>query len=231
MPEGRDLYERKEGLLNDNKIEQVSYEKIGSQIFVWISACFMVLGFFLGYAFPSGFRAVLTPSLRHVVEIVDQTKAAHSWAFTFLQIFLNNAWVAVMFVGLGFLFGIYPVIALWMNGLLIGFVANLSSNQLHVPVWKMLLYGIAPHGIFELSAFIWAGGVGIANGFAVLMAIRSLISRESALKPVRRSQGPLAVAVRRSLRSLPYIIGLLLVAALVESSLTPMLIRWGIHHA
>lgn len=207
------------------------------RIFVTISALLFGVGLVSGYAFPSRFRGTLTPSLRKLVELVDKTHGAHSWLYTFANIFFHNVWAALSLIVLGFLFGLFPALNMWTNGLLVGFVIALTAEQRGVPAWKMLLFGIAPHGIFELPALVWAGALGLANGFAVVRTVIAWFQRDSErdpAEPMEAARGavpPLKPALRRSLRTLPYIVGMLLVAALIESSITPVLLQWAIHPA
>lgn len=158
---------------------------------------------------------------------MKETKAAHSTLFTFWTIFSHNVMISAAFIILGFVFGIFPAIYMWVNGLLMGFVVSISNQQAHIPAWKVFVYGMLPHGIFELTAIIWAAALGMANGFAVLGAI-GVRGRE----PAREAGGTSGVrfAFRRSVRGFAYIVGMLFVAAIIESTLTPIIINWGIHH-
>jgi stage II sporulation protein M len=207
--------------------------------FLGISAFLMIAGFVFGYLFPNHFRAALTPSLHQLAEIVQKTQSVHSWLFTFWTIFYHNLLAALLVVTLGFFLGIFPALQVWTNGVMMGFFISVGSAGAHIPAWKVILLGIAPHGILELPAFVWAAGLGIANGFSVIRWIQRSLFKGSLAKAASgasrtRATGasvasPLANALQRTIRSLPYIAGLLFVAAIIESTVTPELLKWGIH--
>ena len=99
-----------------------------------------------------------------------------------------------------------------------GFFISVGSYQAHIPSWKIILLGIAPHGILELPAFVWAAAIGIANGFAVIRWIQVVLQRnpkQAVTVAERREVSPITSALNRTLRSMPYIACLLLFAAII----------------
>jgi stage II sporulation protein M len=202
--------------------------------FLGISAFLMIAGFILGYLFPSHFRSALTPSLRQIAEIVQKTQAVHSWLFTFWTIFYHNVLAALLVIAFGFFLGVFPALQVWTNGVMMGFFISVGAYQAHIPAWKVVLLGIAPHGILELPAFIWAVAIGIANGFSIIRWIQKSLSKNpvQGTSDARRRESaasPISQALQRTVRSLPYIAGLLFFAAIIESTVTPALLKWGIH--
>ncbi len=139
----------------------------------------------------------------------------------FIKIFINNALAALMFIGTGLFFGIYPLFGLIINGMALGYVWQAVELAGQAP-WKMFVYGILPHGIFEIPAIVLAAAFGMRIG---LQAWRSLWGL---LRPAARRTS-VAQPWRRLLRQLPLtinlVLGLLLVAAIIESSLTLWLMQ------
>lgn len=210
-------------------------------IYFGLSIFLLVIGFLFGWQNPSRFRAQLTPSLKQLVESIQSTQGDTSWLHTFWVIFLNNATTTLEMALFGIVVGIFPVFSMWLNGLLSGFVISLAQQQDGIPAWQTIVYGILPHGIFELTAIFWAAALGIANGMATLRAIRLAYGRQNTTRgeqkrddPLHfRERHPLRFSLLRTARSLPIIWGILFIAALVEATVTPHIMAWGvpgIHH-
>jgi len=139
----------------------------------------------------------------------------------FIKIFINNVLAALMFIGMGLFFGIYPFIGLILNGMAVGYLWQTAYAAGQDP-WKMVVYGILPHGIFEIPAIVLAAAFGMRLGLQVWRSLWVLV------RPAYRQQMP-ARPWRRLLNQLPLtinlVIGLLLVAAAIESSLTLWLVQ------
>ncbi len=122
-------------------------------------------------------------------------------------IFLNNALksLAAIFLGIGF--GIFPLFLVAYNGEAVGIVANIFSKE------KGILYVLAallPHGIIEIPAILISAGIGLRLGHMVYLSLRGM-------KTDIRSE--LRQAVKFYIR---VIVPLLLVAALIETFVTPL---------
>lgn len=126
----------------------------------------------------------------------------------FLLIFFNNAIKALLTIYLGLFFGIYPLYFIFINGELIGLVYALSMANIGVAA---ALAGLLPHGVFELTAILISAGYGFWLG---TKTFNSVVYH----KPLR----PVLGAAFRTYYSL--ILPLLLIAALIEAFLTPILI-------
>jgi stage II sporulation protein M len=224
-----------------HQVRRSTDKKTGPNLwfFFGISISLLVLGGMLGYLRPESFRAALTPSISQIIKLVDKTHGQDAWLYTFGDIFFHNVLACLALIFLGFLLGIFPTVMLWTNGVLLGFVIALGELQKGIPAWKLMVFGILPHGVFELPALAWAGALGFANGYALLRVILSLFNqggqaksppRETSFSELRapRSQSLLSSALIRSFKMLPYILCLLFIAGLVESTVTPHVIRWGI---
>ncbi|WP_027087393.1 stage II sporulation protein M [Cohnella panacarvi] len=125
----------------------------------------------------------------------------------------KNLLACVMAMGFGIMGAIMPIVVLVTNGLLLGYVLKLSSwNDQNV--WLAVVKGILPHGVFELSAVFLACAFGIRFGLTFLRGVsRSLTGKDEPWRPFART----AIG---AIPGLIAIVVLLLIAALVESTVT-----------
>lgn len=123
-------------------------------------------------------------------------------------IFIKNVIAVLISCVLSPFFFIVPVIALTINGVLIGWVAVDVVQQESL---GYLLAGILPHGVFELPAFIIGEAVALSFGTAVLLAV---------FRKDKRAE--LLPGLKTNLRYLAIVAALLLVAAIMEAYVTPL---------
>ena len=125
-----------------------------------------------------------------------------------VKLFLNNlSTCLLLFLG-GASLGVVTVLILSLNGLLIGAVTELVRQQ------QGMLYiaaALLPHGIFEIPAFLVAGGLGLILG-------REIIAEWQGSGDAVAGALPLA---RHFLR---VVVPLLAVAAVVEAFITPAIL-------
>lgn len=207
---------------------------------VWIyfalSAFLMCIGFVVGLVDHQAFQHELAPMLHSLSQTAKQVKSGGSWVHAFGFIFIHNGVMALELALFGIVIGLFPAYMMWMNGLVVGYaVAMATTTHAGVPDWKMIVLGLLPHGVFELTAVFWASALGIANGLALIRALRNLLfgtpeKKESTAKQTRFDDvhQPLRSALWRTFRTLPMIWGILLIAAIVEATVTPHLLSWGI---
>lgn len=79
----------------------------------------------------------------------------------FLLIFLNNAIKALLILVLGILFGLVPLIFIFVNGFAVGIIILVASQKIGTA--KVFL-GLAPHGILEIPGILLAAGYGLWLG-------------------------------------------------------------------
>ncbi|GEN34828.1 MULTISPECIES: stage II sporulation protein M [Aneurinibacillus] len=189
--------------------------------YIWIGVALMLLGVFFGYTNAEAIKQLAKQMMDSIQRIARDISETNNPLYTFWVIFENNVMAAFSMVGLGiFFFGLYPALGLFTNGILLGFLLKVYASGGVSPL-KILVAGILPHGIIELSAIIFASAIGIKLGVLTYDWIVSLFVRE------RRS----AVKARFSelLRDLPLIVGtivvMLFLAAVIESTVTPLLIQ------
>ncbi|MCY0887393.1 MAG: stage II sporulation protein M [Alicyclobacillaceae bacterium] len=202
---------------------------------------FLLIGALLGYFASADVGHLALPILREMRHSFGNVYAKGAWLRLFWLIFVHNTVSIALVMLLGFVLGIYPAWNLCLNGLVIGYLLH-SDAVLHgIAPWRLIVFGLAPHGIFELTAVFWASSVGLLNGWAVLRVIaglarRVLLPRKAvAVRGVEQSQSTPVQHFREvldyNLHVLPILVALLLVAAFIESRITPILIQIGIGHS
>ncbi|WP_438349004.1 stage II sporulation protein M [Paenibacillus sp. FA6] len=135
------------------------------------------------------------------------------WSF-FVFIFLNNSIKGVMIIFLGIFLGILPIIFLMVNGMVLGYLVHHLSLQ-GESMFEVIVKGLLPHGIIEIPAIIIACAFGLRLGTMVWisMGVGSKEKRANVGQQWRsffKRVGPISM----------WIVILLLVAAIIESTLT-----------
>ncbi|MCL2337704.1 MAG: stage II sporulation protein M [Firmicutes bacterium] len=83
----------------------------------------------------------------------------------FLFILARNATVSILVLALGiFTRNIWPVVVLIFNGALSGFFVQLQSLLFHRFSFEIWLFGLLPHGVPELGALFLAAGASFYYG-------------------------------------------------------------------
>jgi stage II sporulation protein M len=124
-------------------------------------------------------------------------------------IFINNLSVSLMLLLLFFLFGIAPILALLSNGLTIGILVAYSIDKIGL---DNVFLAIAPHGIFEIPAFLIAATLSLHLSKKFFIFLRK---QNSDFK-----QDFLFATKIMFLVVTP----LLLIAAIIETFVTPLLL-------
>jgi stage II sporulation protein M len=180
-----------------------------------------LLGAVLGYTDPGSFRTLINSQIdqmKALSENIKQSDPSHvQWSF-FYHIFLNNMFASIMAVLLGAFFGIFPLLLLVTNGLLLGYVASDPTDG-HTLFY--FLKGILPHGIIEIPAFILACTLGLRFGFLMIEGVGGLFSqvRDNSFKIKFR------VYSKQLLSLMIVVTGLMLLAAIIESTITYSLMK------
>ncbi|GMA64106.1 stage II sporulation protein M [Alicyclobacillus fastidiosus] len=198
----------------------------------------LVAGFLVGWLNPTRVSRQIGPTLKQLIQSIDRNGAHLPWPHEFLLLLLHNAGTATELAIFGLAFGIFPAYSMWMNGLVSGYAVSLVVQAKGIPAWKPIVFGLLPHGIFELTAILWAAALGIGNGMALFRAIGRTVRSGTSTRLAdghRKDTGesfrdahPLRYSLLRTARSLPVIWGMLVIAAIIESAITPHLITWGI---
>lgn len=167
----------------------------------------VVLSYIAGRLFPEIPATILT----YFNEVVaDSGIVRDDGSFSALALFGNNLRAMVLSTLYGFIPFLYlPALSMGVNAILLGMVASSVNGQ-----WLLLAAGILPHGIFELPALC----LGLAAGLCLCQNINRYIRKNE--KGIMK---PLLLNILRVTGLV--VIPLLVVAAIMESYVTPAVMQ------
>lgn len=156
-----------------------------------------------------GLTAEETASLKNLTDML----VALPQPLLFLAIFLKNILAVLFSIILSPFFFLVPVFTLLLNGWLLGIVSIMVIQEKSV---GYLLAGLLPHGIFELTALFIGEAAALSFGAAVILALwKGKVSH-------------LRLSLRQNLKFLAPVIALFLLAAVIETYLTPLVLGLAI---
>jgi len=168
------------------------------------------IGLALGLAIPTSSPGLPSEDIAALEKLADFLPSLPQ-VFVFVFIFLKNVLAVLISFALSPVFCLVPVIALLINGGLIGLV---STSVIQEKSLGYLLAGLLPHGILELPALIMGEAVALSFGTAVILALFK-----------KEGKNLLLPNLRRNLRYLVIALILLLPAAIIETYVTPLLLH------
>lgn len=178
---------------------------------------FSVILFFAGIVIGGSNSApveFLESQLKGISQIADAARKSETPELTmFLLIAANNIFKSIMVMALGIVAGILPIVMLVANGLILGYLlSGIADNGQNV--WLLIVKGLLPHGVLELSALFLACGFGIRFGMTLIKGIAgSALGKSNSWQPfVRTATG--------SVPALIVVTVVLFIAAVVESTIT-----------
>ena len=174
----------------------------------WLFITIFLFGFglALGLATPAGTISPLSEEVAALEEFAGLLASLPQSSIVLL-ILAKNVMAILLSFALSPVFNLVPVIALIMNGWLIGLVSTLVLREQSL---GYLLSGLVPHGIFELPALIMGEAAALSFGTAVFLALFKG-RRENLLPNLKRNLKYLAIAL-----------GLFIPAAIIETYVTPL---------
>ncbi len=175
-------------------------------VLVLISAVAFFSGIAMGYHSAGTLRSVL----KEIVDFFGPLQGLPSHLLAVL-IFANNFSKTLFFaVLLGTLIAIPPVLFVFLNGIVMGLVSYFVVEERGL---LFLMAGILPHGVFEIPALLLSCALGMEIGVAVC---------EKALGKDVSVKNAVVTCLRTYLK---VVVPLLLVAALVEAYVTPLIMQ------
>jgi stage II sporulation protein M len=168
------------------------------------------LGIVWGLSTPAGTSGAFSGETNALQQLADFISGLPLWLM-FGFILLKNVSAVLLSFILSPFFLIMPIMSLVINGWLVGAVANTVVAQHSV---GYLLIGILPHGVFELPALFIGEAAAISFGVA---AMRGVFDKSG--------RGQLTATLRTDLKYLAISLLLFLPAALMETFVTPMLLK------
>ncbi|RXZ82800.1 stage II sporulation protein M [Paenibacillaceae bacterium] len=182
-----------------------------------IALILLLAGMFVG-ASNEQLEAFLNSQLSGLEQFVKTADASSNPQLTmFFIIFFNNVIKCIVVMYLGALFGIIPILFIFVNGMVMGYLFNMIHTS-GENLFLIIVKGILPHGIIEIPALIVACAYGLKFGTLGFRGIANL---------VRQVPGIGLEYEKLAIRSVPITVILivsLLAAAVIESTLTVWLL-------
>lgn len=176
--------------------------------YISIMSLLFFMSLLLGYSFALHNRELANTLANEISSSLNFVKKLSPF-YIFLFIFLNNAIKSLVIILLGFFFGVVPLIFVFSNGYILGIIVAVTKAKLG---WGLVLLGLFPHGILELPAVIISAGYGFWLGGKFYRKLRY--------------KEPFKDAFAYSMKKFcKLILPLLLVAAAVETFVTPYVLK------
>ncbi len=171
-----------------------------------VAVCLFGIGFGIGLVVPTVLTDLLSEDMatfRELAAILGPFQI-----FTAIFILAKNISAVLFSFMLSPILGLFPVMALIFNGLVISFVSAIVVQEESI---GFVLAGLLPHGILELPAFIIGEAAALSFGTMVMLALFKKEARER-----------LPSNLRQNLRYLVIAFALFLPAAIIETYVTPL---------
>lgn len=181
-------------------------------IYFWlVVAIFVLMSFFSTFLFQQNSELTKTvfSSLTDQFQNLTVEGEISLWL-----LFLNNLKASIMGIAFGFVpFLFLPLIGVISNSAIIGLIVSMTDTSVY-PLWKLLVFGILPHGIFELTAVFICYGLGLMLCWTIT---KKIIGRGK-----RQNIKELLLNTLRTL--LLVVVPLLAVAAIIETYVTSYIV-------
>jgi len=176
---------------------------------IFVAIFLFGIGLVFGLSTPTSFTDLTPQDIAALEELVDFLVSLPP-VLAAIFIFIKNVSALVLSFVLSPFFCLIPILALTINGWLLGFISVIVSREESV---GFVLAGLLPHGVFELPALILGEAAALSFGTVVVLAL---------FKKERRSL--LLPSLKQNLRYLVVALALLLPAAIIETYVTPLLL-------
>lgn len=187
---------------------------------MYLSMALFAVGILLGAAGSETIAGLVAPDIAKLQEYSRELSRSATPELSFFKfIFLNNAIKSVAVIVLGALLGIMPAIFLLMNGMVLGLVVSLAAAQ-GANLFELVVLGLLPHGIIEIPAILVAAGFGMQLGYVILKGLGELGARDRTDRTVNWKDFLTSAG-----RGAFWIVIFLLIAAIIESTITYHLMR------
>jgi stage II sporulation protein M len=189
--------------------------------YILLSLLLLIFGALIGYIFKDLFHSYVQEVFKKMSSLVDDTNELKDPISLLTLILKNNVIAVISMIAIGLLsFGIYAIMSLVLNGAIVGYLLNLYADAGINPL-TVFIIGLLPHGIFEFPAIILACAIGIRLGVFATQWLSGLLSGQK--------RDLVKVNFNHFLKDFPMYFGvvifLLVIAAFVESFITPGLLQ------
>jgi len=168
------------------------------------------IGLLLGIVIPAGSTSLLSKDIAALAELSDFLFAL-PLPLMAVVIFFKNVLALLVSFALSPILCLAPAATLVINGWLITLVSTIAIQEKSL---SFVLAGLLPHGIIELSALILGEAAALSFGAMVILVL---------FKKKDRSQ--LVPSLKQNLRYLVIAFALLVPAAIIETFVTPLLLK------
>lgn len=198
-------------------MDKTKVKQIFSQNLNWLVLALIFFIFGLGSAALAFRNEMFMQSITEVQydvlkQMAEMVFAGPQWR-GILILFFNNLIASLQMMLLGVLLGIPPLLGLFANGALLGSLL-MELGREGMPLLSFIAVGVLPHGLFELPAFITCAAFGLKAGYHLVFPLPQKKRRES-----------LGIIWKEFFALFPLITGLLILAAVIEVLLTPLLVK------
>ena len=176
---------------------------------VIIAILLFVIGIISGLAAPAAVPHLVSDELA-ALEKLGGALAPFTFSM-FIFIFIKNAVALLVSFALSPIFCLVPILTLTVNGWLLALVSTMVAEEKSL---GFVLAGLLPHGIIELPALFIGEAAALSFGAVVVVAM---------FKKEKRNL--LFPSLRQNLRYLFIALALFLPAAIIETYVTPLLVR------
>lgn len=173
---------------------------------------------FIGYKWEA-FHAFTHSQIEGIADVAEQLAQAENpmlQMFTF--IFFNNTIKSIAIIYLGMLLGVLPIIFLAVNGMVLGYLYLQMVVVHETATFADLAIGILPHGIIELPVVIIACAYGLKLGDLVWKRLFQVFGNQ------QRVEGEIKQFLKGTGRIVFFLVVTLLIAAVIETTITPWLL-------
>lgn len=175
-----------------------------------IATLLLIFSSLLGFIFSGVIKAYVIEILKEIILSVPPNPTVLEEA---QYLFLNNIRANIIIMLGGFLFSTMSVLAVILNGMVIGFTYTLVTPL-------QFAVGILPHGIFELPAVILA----LVGAFKITIMEFNLINALFKHR-LREELANSKTIMKDIVLTFILILILLIIAALIEAGITPVLLH------
>ncbi len=181
-----------------------------NKLLIIVAAILLVISAFLGVIFSEFIKTYLLEIIKEMILDIPENPTVIDEA---VYLFQNNIRANIIIMLGGFIFSILSVMAVILNGVIIGFTYTLVNPLQYV-------VGIIPHGIFELPAVILSL-VGAFNITKLEINLLDALFKHRLKEEIGNSK----TIVKDIILTFIIIFVLLIIAATIEAAITPVLLK------
>lgn len=168
----------------------------------------LILGFTLGLDMPVAIADLLTDNLTALEQRIASLEPFQLSTMAF--VFVNNCMALLLSFVFSPILCLMPIMVLTINGWLLAYISAAAIEEASV---AFALAGLLPHGIFELPAFIMGEAAALSFGMTVMSVLLKEDKKKWLISGIKRNGKYMGIAV-----------ALLLLAAIIETFLTPLVL-------